>query len=146
MPARIVTGVTEKIAAQRRRGSSRTTQPATPVGGRVEHPRDLAAQHGGLVPQYQQLGVLAQIGIWICVGLLAAGSVVAVLTIHNTRVRWHVIASSHWCVSASLGSHRLRRRDRRTAPEGAWAAAWSWLEDYRFGCTREHPRPHATHR
>ena len=32
-----------------------------PVGGRVAHPRDLAAQHGVLVPQHQQLGVLAQI-------------------------------------------------------------------------------------
>jgi len=54
--------VTEKIATQRRRGSSpgQRGQPR-PVGGRVEHPRDLAAQHGVLVPQYQQLGVLAQI-------------------------------------------------------------------------------------
>ncbi|HEX6402402.1 MAG TPA: hypothetical protein VF003_04455 [Pseudonocardiaceae bacterium] len=60
-----------------------------------------------------------QVGIWIYVGLLAAGSVVAVLTIRNTRVALAVIESSRWCMSASLGSRRLRRRDRRTPPEGA---------------------------
>ena len=32
-----------------------------PVDGRVVHPGNLAAQHGVLVPQHQQLGVLAQV-------------------------------------------------------------------------------------